>query len=206
MERRDALRLLATSVAGSALLRWEPEALIAAIRPHLDHTPRAGAASDYRFQVLDAHQQKTIAELCDMIIPATGTPGAKAVKVDEFIDVILAEWCSDADRAAFLKRSLGSRRGIDAGERSRVRGVRPRSRARRCSTILDSELTAARAARKAWKRGAGPPPPDHSQDVLAPDALAHRHRLLHERDRVHRGAAGGADPGHYKACMPVEHR
>jgi hypothetical protein len=205
MERRDALRLLATSVAGSALLRWEPEALIAAIRPHLDHTPRAGAASDYRFQVLDAHQQKTVAELCDMIIPATGTPGAKAVKVDEFIDVILAEWCSDADRAAFLKGVSD----LDAAsmQANGVAFVEATAEQRAALlAMLDSELTAARAARKAWKRGAGPPPPDHRK------MFWHQMRSLTvtgyytseigytvERQEV-------LIPGIYKACMPVEHR
>ncbi len=205
MERRDALRLLAVSVAGSALLRWEPEALIAAIRPHLDSEPRAGAGVDYHFQVLDAHQQKTIAELCDMIIPATDTPGAKAVKVDEFIDVILDEWCRDADRAAFLK-GLADLDALSM-QANGVAFVSATAEQRAALlTNLDNELTAARAARKAWKRGAGPPPPDHTK------MFWHQMRSLTvtgyytseigytvERQEV-------LIPGIYKACTPVEHR
>ena len=37
-----------------------------------------------------------------MIIPETDTPGATSVKVPEFIDLILTEWASDDERAAFL--------------------------------------------------------------------------------------------------------
>jgi gluconate 2-dehydrogenase gamma chain len=37
-----------------------------------------------------------------MIIPETDTPGATSVKVPQFIDLILTEWASDEERAAFL--------------------------------------------------------------------------------------------------------
>lgn len=40
--------------------------------------------------------------MIDFIIPATDTPGAKAARVDEFIDVILTDWATDEERARFL--------------------------------------------------------------------------------------------------------
>ena len=40
--------------------------------------------------------------MIDQILPATDTPGAKAVRVNEFIDVILTEWAIPEERAAFL--------------------------------------------------------------------------------------------------------
>ena len=40
--------------------------------------------------------------MADLIIPATETPGAKDVRVNEFIDHIVADWFSDEERAGFL--------------------------------------------------------------------------------------------------------
>jgi hypothetical protein len=40
--------------------------------------------------------------MIDQIIPATDTPGAKAARVNEFIDVILTEWANDEERRNFL--------------------------------------------------------------------------------------------------------
>jgi hypothetical protein len=54
------------------------------------------------FQVLDAQQQVLVQTLTELIIPATDTPGAKATGVDQFIDVMLADWYDPADRQAFL--------------------------------------------------------------------------------------------------------
>src|SRR5262249_43668416 len=99
MDRRDALRILAGAAVAPGFLRWEPERFIAALRPHLDGATRS---STYQFQVLDEHQRSMVAEISEMIIPATDTPGARDVRVDEFIDLILAEWSSDKERTDFL--------------------------------------------------------------------------------------------------------
>ena len=40
--------------------------------------------------------------MADLIIPATETPGAKDVRVNEFIDHIVADWFTDEERAGFL--------------------------------------------------------------------------------------------------------
>src|SRR5262245_55306608 len=39
---------------------------------------------------LDDHQNKTVIALADVIIPATGTPGAKDALVNRFIDLLLS--------------------------------------------------------------------------------------------------------------------
>jgi hypothetical protein len=41
--------------------------------------------------------------LTDLIIPETDTPGAKAARVNEFIDVILTEWATPEERQNFLQ-------------------------------------------------------------------------------------------------------
>ena len=40
--------------------------------------------------------------MAELIMPATETPGAKAVRVNEFIDRILADWLFDEEREHFL--------------------------------------------------------------------------------------------------------
>ena len=39
--------------------------------------------------LFDDHQIETVATICDLIIPTTDTPGARAAKVHDFIDLIL---------------------------------------------------------------------------------------------------------------------
>jgi hypothetical protein len=45
--------------------------------------------------VFDSHQNETVIALSDLIIPATDTPGAKAAKVNEFIDLMLHDVAQD---------------------------------------------------------------------------------------------------------------
>jgi hypothetical protein len=54
------------------------------------------------FRTLNGCQQKLVTEIAELIIPKTETPGATDVKVPEFVDLILTEWMSDDERAAFL--------------------------------------------------------------------------------------------------------
>src|SRR5437016_5729557 len=90
MNRRELLRVL----GASALL---PAPLGAAGR-------RLHARARSRgLQVLDPHQSETVATIAELIIPATDTPGARAAQVHRFIDLLLAEWAPDEDRASFLK-------------------------------------------------------------------------------------------------------
>ena len=50
-----------------------------------------------------ADQDATVAELADTIIPTTKTPGAKAAKVNEVIDVILKDCYKPDDQKRFLE-------------------------------------------------------------------------------------------------------
>jgi hypothetical protein len=61
---------------------------------------RLGASAGRR--VLDPHQDATVVALTDLIVPATDTPGARAARVNEFIDLLLAEWYDAEDRGRFL--------------------------------------------------------------------------------------------------------
>jgi hypothetical protein len=58
--------------------------------------------SNYTLRTLNPHQNATLVTMTDLIIPETDTPGAKAVRVNEFIDLILTEWAHDDERQNFL--------------------------------------------------------------------------------------------------------
>ncbi len=91
MHRRELFRILA---AGAA---------IPALTPNTFAMFRASqAASAVALRTLDAHQNATVTAMSEGIIPQTETPGAKGAKVNEFIDVILTDWATDAERQRFL--------------------------------------------------------------------------------------------------------
>ena len=93
MNRREALRVLGAATAAPLISRD----LYA-----LGRDARARWRARPGFRVLDAQQQVLVQTLTDLIIPTTDTPGAKAVAVDQFIDVMLADWYDPADRQTFL--------------------------------------------------------------------------------------------------------
>jgi hypothetical protein len=91
MNRRDALRMI---TVGAVLPALTPELLAFSREAHPD--------SSYVLRTLNPHQNDTVVAIIDQIIPATDTPGAKAARVNEFIDVILTDWAIDSERKNFL--------------------------------------------------------------------------------------------------------
>jgi hypothetical protein len=67
------------------------------------HLAARGGDSRWIFQTLDPHQNKTVTVMAELIIPETDTPGAKAARVNEFIDLVLTDWYPVEDRDRFLK-------------------------------------------------------------------------------------------------------
>lgn len=91
MNRREALRML---TAGAVLPALTPELFAFYQQAH--------PAGSYSLRTLNPHQNDTVVAMIDQIIPETDTPGAKAVRVNEFIDVILTEWANDEERRHFI--------------------------------------------------------------------------------------------------------
>ena len=91
MNRREALLAL----GGVAVLA---DPLFAAGR-----SLQARLGSGGALQVLDPHQNETVVTIAELIIPATDTPGATAARVNEFVDLALAEWFDAAERTSFLR-------------------------------------------------------------------------------------------------------
>lgn len=93
MDRREALRLLATGTA----LQLAPRSLLIAMR---EARKVVNASSSPR--TLDAHQDATVKTMAELILPRTDTPGATDVGTSEFINLMLTEWYDEADRTRFL--------------------------------------------------------------------------------------------------------
>src|SRR5262245_54911192 len=91
MHRREALRIFA---AGAVLPAVSSE-LFALFR-------QAQPPPGYALRTLTPHWNDTVVAMIDQILPATDTPGAKGARVNEFIDVILTEWATPAERQSFL--------------------------------------------------------------------------------------------------------
>jgi len=91
MQRRELFRLLGAGVT----LPVFDSALLAVFQ---DAHPN----STYTLRTLNPHQNATVVTMTDLIIPETDTPGAKAVRVNEFIDLILTEWAHEDERQKFL--------------------------------------------------------------------------------------------------------
>lgn len=95
MDRRDALKLF-TAAAALPFLPRNAQAAMALGRTLHERL------SDVPFRTLDADQQALVTAMAELIIPETDTPGATAVKVPEFIDLLLTEWASADEKAGFL--------------------------------------------------------------------------------------------------------
>ena len=93
MQRREALRLLAAA-ATLPLVSRDAFSLFQEVHQQLPQTAALKA--------FDPHQNATVVTISELIIPQTDTPGAKAARVNEFMDLIVAEWYDQEQRSTFL--------------------------------------------------------------------------------------------------------
>ncbi len=94
-------------------------------------------------QTLTPEQNELVAAMAEMIIPATDTPGARAAKVNEFIDLILTEWYSSEERVRFVDGLNDlARRFQQAHGKDFLAGTTEQQTA--MLTALDDEALAAR--------------------------------------------------------------
>jgi hypothetical protein len=105
LDRRQALRLLASGAGVAASALWFDELTLLA-EQHALHATTAAMASPqavaaFTPKVLSAHQFQTVGALVDLIIPPTETPGAKAALVDRLVDSVL-ESATESSRTQFL--------------------------------------------------------------------------------------------------------
>jgi hypothetical protein len=106
LDRRQALKKLAAGGVGAATAPFWSQRLtelaLAHSDPHARTAAAATGAAPWTPKLLDAHQNDTVVAIGELIIPQTDTPGAKAAKVNEFIDLVLAD-AGPAERREFLR-------------------------------------------------------------------------------------------------------
>ncbi len=143
MHRREALQSLGSAIGVVSLTGFSPERLLA-IGRELHSRERSSVRQDRL--VLDQHQDHTVTTIAEHIIPETDTPGARAARVNEFIDLILAEWFDETERAQFL-RGLANvdTRSLNLFGTVFVHATEPQQIA--ILRGLDAEVTALREAR-----------------------------------------------------------
>ncbi len=95
LNRREALRKLALGGLGVAstplwVQKLNDLALGHSAR-HVHQAAGAQAEAAWTPKLLNPHQNETVIVLSELIIPQTDTAGAKAAKVNEFIDTVLAD-------------------------------------------------------------------------------------------------------------------
>ena len=87
MNRRDLFR---TSLLGAVGLATPALPAGAVERPPNYDASKELESADWKPLFLDAHQNETLIALSDLIIPATGTPGAKEALVNRFLDLLMS--------------------------------------------------------------------------------------------------------------------
>lgn len=136
MNRRDALKSISL-LLGTAITPDVARAVHAGYR-----APPPGQP----FRTFNPRQRELIATLTELIIPATDTPGARAARVDAFIDGLLADIFTPTERDEFLA-GLST---VDAHARA-ARGV-----AFLDTTAAQQVETLAALEREASRAGDGP--------------------------------------------------
>ena len=94
MDRRNALKSMSVALGALSALPGfvglTPERIFAQGQSIHQHLGSNAASEPFgSLQVFDAHQNQTVIALSELIIPETNTPGAKAARVNEFIDTFL---------------------------------------------------------------------------------------------------------------------
>jgi hypothetical protein len=94
MNRRELIRtaVLGAGVTTAAAAQQHQHTQLTTIAP----AQAAGMATEaWAPAVLDAHQNATVIQLSELIIPTTDTPGARDAKVNEWVDLYLADLAED---------------------------------------------------------------------------------------------------------------
>lgn len=89
--RRQALRRLALGGLGAAATQGWVGDLAAHALTHAERRSRSTGGAPWRPKILTTFQAETVAAIAEAIIPQTDTPGARAARVNEFIDAVLAD-------------------------------------------------------------------------------------------------------------------
>ena len=138
MERREALRLSA-ALMGTGLSGMVFSGMLQGCK--VDTRP------DWVPVFFSPQQAEVIAEMAEHLLPATHTPGAKAVYVDRFLDTLLAECFDEASQTKF-------REGLEAFQekcrKNSGQGFEAAGKEERDAIFSEEEQVAFEPARYLW--------------------------------------------------------
>ena len=190
MQRREALQLLA-SAAALPLLSREAFSMFRAVHEQLPDQPV--------LKSLDPHQNATVTIISELIIPQTDTPGAKAARVNEFIDLILTEWYDEEEKSVFMTgltdvdaraRDLFGKDFVDCEAKSQTEILQ----------ALDDELAATRAEPEPRRRRRRPPERNFFFMIKQLTLVGYYTSQIGFEQELH----GEIIPSRHAACVPLE--
>ena len=190
MHRRQALRLLA-SAATLPLLSREAFSLFQAVHDQMPEQPV--------LKTLNPHQDDTVTTIAEIIIPQTNTPGAKAARVNEFIDLILTEWYDEEEKSTFLtglaevdsrSRDLYGKDFVECGEKQQVEILQ----------ALDDEVAASRAEQDVRRRRNRPPEKNFFFMMKQLTLVGYYTSQIGFEQELH----GEIIPSHHAGCVPLD--
>jgi hypothetical protein len=190
MHRREALRLLA-SAATLPLLSRQAFSMFQAVHEQLPEQPV--------LRTLNPHQNQTVTTISELIIPQTNTPGAKAARVNEFIDLILTEWYDDEEKSIFLTglteidasaRSLFGKDFVDCEEKLQTEILRG----------LDDEVATARAEVRRGSSRRRPPERNFFFMIKQLTLIGYYTSQIGFEQELH----GEIIPARHAGCVPLE--
>lgn len=94
MNRRELFKS-AVLGAGAAAAAGAQEHVHVHVQSIAPAQAAAAKGAEWKPLLLDEHQNETVIQLSELIIPTTDTPGAKAAKVNEWIDLSLHDLAED---------------------------------------------------------------------------------------------------------------
>ncbi len=189
MQRRQALRLLASATA-LPLLSRQAFSMFQAVHEEL---PEQAV-----LKTLNPHQNATVTTIAELIIPQTNTPGAKAARVNEFIDLILTEWYDEEEKDTFMSglngvdtraRELFGKDFVACGEKSQTEILQ----------ALDDEVTESRSPERRRRRGV-PPENNFFFMIKQLTLIGYYTSQIGFEQELH----GEIIPARHAACVPLE--
>jgi len=190
MHRRQALRLLA-SAATLPLLSPQAFSMFQAVHDQLHEQAI--------LKTLTPHQNATVTTISELIIPQTNTPGAKAARVNEFIDLIVTDWYDEEEKATFLSgladvdsrtRDLFGKDFVDCAEKQQVEVLQ----------ALDDEVAAARAELEVRRRRSRPPEKNFFFMIKQLTLVGYYTSQIGFEQELH----GEIIPSRHAGCVPLE--
>jgi hypothetical protein len=178
MHRRQALRLLA-SAATLPLLSREAFSLFRVVHEQL---PEQSV-----LKTLNPHQNDTVTTIAELIIPETNTPGAKAARVNEFVDLIVTEWYDEEERSTFL---TGLADFVQCSEKRQVEVLQ----------ALDDEVAAARSEADVRRRRSRPPEKNFFFMMKQLTLVGYYTSQIGFEQELH----GEIIPSRHASCVPLE--